>query len=115
MIQKETRLVVADNSGAKIVACIHIVGSTRKRFAYAGDVIKCAVKKAIPGGDVKPGQVIGATDKKASAPTADPVSVEDVLCSVFGQLGIDTTKTYHTPLGRPVPIVDGGKVIPGLV
>ena len=67
------------------------------------------------GGGVKPGQVIGATDKKASAPTADPVSVEDVLCSVFGQLGIDTTKTYHTPLGRPVPIVDGGKVIPGLV
>lgn len=67
------------------------------------------------GGGVKPGQVIGATDKKASAPTVDPVGVEDVLCSVFGQLGIDTTKIYHTPLGRPVPIVDGGKVIPGLV
>ena len=67
------------------------------------------------GGGVKPGQVIGATDKKASAPTADPVSIEDVLFTIFGQLGIDTRKTYHTPLGRPVPIVDGGKVIPGLV
>lgn len=66
------------------------------------------------GGGVKPGQIIGATDKKASAPTADPVGVEDVLCSIFGQLGIDTSKIYHTPLGRPVPIVDGGKVIPGL-
>jgi hypothetical protein len=67
------------------------------------------------GGGVKPGQVIGATDKQASAPTADPVSVEDVLRTVLGQLGVDTTKTYYTPLGRPVPIVDGGRVIPGLV
>jgi uncharacterized protein (DUF1501 family) len=67
------------------------------------------------GGGVKQGQVIGATDKKASAPTADPVSVEDVLRTVFQQMGVDTTKTYYTPLGRPVPIVDGGKIIPGLV
>jgi hypothetical protein len=67
------------------------------------------------GGGVKVGQVIGATDKKASAPVGDPVSVEDVLCTVFGQMGVDTTKVYHTPLGRPVPIVDGGKVIRGLV
>jgi uncharacterized protein (DUF1501 family) len=67
------------------------------------------------GGGVKPGQVIGATDKKASAPISDPVSVEDLLRTVLGQLGIDTTKVYETPLGRPVPIVDGGKVIAGLV
>jgi uncharacterized protein (DUF1501 family) len=67
------------------------------------------------GGGVKPGQVLGATDKKASAPVADPVSVEDILRTVLGQLGVDTTKTYYTPLGRPVPIVDGGRVIPGLV
>ena len=67
------------------------------------------------GGGVKQGQVIGATDKKASAPTGDPVSVEDVLRTVFQQMGVDTTKTYYTPLGRPVPIVDGGRIIPGLV
>ncbi len=67
------------------------------------------------GGGVKAGQVIGATDKKASAPISDPVSVEDILRTVLGQLGIDTTKVYETPLGRPVPIVDGGKVIAGLV
>ena len=46
---------------------------------------------------------------------SDPISVEDVLRTVLGQMGIDTTKTYYTPLGRPVPIVDGGRVIPGLV
>lgn len=60
MIQKESYLVVADNSGAKLLQCIHIVGSTRKRYAYLGDTIKCAVKKAIPEGMVKKGQVVTA-------------------------------------------------------
>ena len=44
MIQKESFLEVADNSGAKLLQCIHIVGSTHKRYAYLGDLIKCAVK-----------------------------------------------------------------------
>lgn len=60
MIQKESYLEVADNSGAKLLQCIHIVGSTRKRFAYIGDQIKCAVKTAIPGGTVKKGDVVDA-------------------------------------------------------
>lgn len=60
MIQKQSYLDVADNSGAKEVMCIHIVGSTRKRYAYLGDVIVCAVKKAIPGSSVKKGDVVRA-------------------------------------------------------
>lgn len=60
MIQKQSYLVVADNSGAKEVQCIHIVGSTRKRYARIGDIIVCAVKKAIPNGMVKKGQVVQA-------------------------------------------------------
>jgi large subunit ribosomal protein L14 len=60
MIQKESYLEVADNSGAKALQCIHIVGSTRKRYAYLGDLIKCAVKRAIPGGTVKKGDVVTA-------------------------------------------------------
>lgn len=60
MIQKESYLNVADNSGAKALQCIHIVGSTRKRYAYLGDLIKCSVKKAIPGGTVKKGEVVTA-------------------------------------------------------
>lgn len=60
MIQKQTWLEVADNSGAKLVQCIHISGSTRKRYAYLGDVIKCAVKSAIPGGLVKKAEVVEA-------------------------------------------------------
>jgi hypothetical protein len=67
------------------------------------------------GGGTKPGQVIGATDKTASAPITEPVGVPDLLRTVLGQLGVDTTKVYYTPQGRPVPIVDGGKVIKDLV
>lgn len=60
MIQKQSYLEVADNSGAKKLQCIHIIGSTRKRSASIGDIIKCAVKKAIPGGNVKKGDVVTA-------------------------------------------------------
>ncbi len=60
MIQKESYLKVADNSGAKELQCIHIVGSTRKRYAYLGDKIKCSVKSAIPGGSVKKGEMVDA-------------------------------------------------------
>jgi len=60
MIQKESYLDVADNSGAKKLQCIHVIGSTRKRFAYVGEEIKCSVKKAIPGGVVKKGEVVTA-------------------------------------------------------
>ncbi len=60
MVQKESYLEVADNSGAKALQCIHIIGGTRKRYAFLGDTIKCAVKKAIPGGMVKKGDVVEA-------------------------------------------------------
>jgi large subunit ribosomal protein L14 len=59
-IQKETYLEVADNSGAKRLQCIHLVGSSGKKFAYLGDIIKCAVKNALPGGQVKKGDVVTA-------------------------------------------------------
>lgn len=65
MIQKESYLMVADNSGAKELQCIHIIGSTRKRYAYLGDKIKCSVKKAIPGGMVKKGEVVTAVIVRA--------------------------------------------------
>jgi hypothetical protein len=67
------------------------------------------------GGGVKQGQVLGATDGRCAYPTTEPYGVEDVLCTLFHQMGIDTNKTYYTPLGRPVPIVSGGRLIPDLV
>ena len=60
MIQTETRLRVADNSGAKELLCIRILGGTSRQYANIGDVIVCAVKEATPGGVVKKGDVVKA-------------------------------------------------------
>jgi large subunit ribosomal protein L14 len=60
MIQVESRLRVADNSGAKEVLCIRILGGTRRQYANIGDIIVCAVKQATPGGLVKKGEVVKA-------------------------------------------------------
>ena len=60
MIQTETRLRVADNSGAKELLCIRILGGTSRQYANIGDVIVCAVKEATPGGVVKKGDVVRA-------------------------------------------------------
>ncbi len=60
MIQTETRLRVADNSGAKELLCIRILGGTGRKYAHIGDVIVCAVKDASPGGVVKKGEVVRA-------------------------------------------------------
>lgn len=57
MIQQETRLAVADNSGAKEVLCIRVLGGTRKKYASIGDKIVVTVKSAIPSGEVKKGTV----------------------------------------------------------
>ena len=60
MIQTETMLDVADNSGAKRVQCIKVLGGSHRRYANVGDVIKVSVKEAIPRGKVKKGQVLKA-------------------------------------------------------
>ncbi len=58
MIQMYTYLDVADNTGAKECMCIKVLGGTRRRYAGLGDIIVASIKKAIPGGDVKPGEVV---------------------------------------------------------
>jgi len=60
MIQAETRLKVADNSGARKVLCIKVLGGSKRRYARVGDVIVCTVKEAIPNGTVKKGDVVRA-------------------------------------------------------
>ncbi|MGI6737344.1 MAG: 50S ribosomal protein L14 [Anaerovoracaceae bacterium] len=60
MIQTESRLRVADNSGAKELLCIRILGGTSRQYANIGDVIVCTVKEAAPGGQVKKGDVVKA-------------------------------------------------------
>ena len=60
MIQAQSKLLVADNSGAREVMCIKVLGGSKRRYAHVGDVIKVAIKEAIPTGRVKKGQVADA-------------------------------------------------------
>jgi hypothetical protein len=99
-----------------LVVLMGEMGRTPRVNTSAGrDHWSMAQSVVFAGGGVQAGQVLGATDKQAAYPTTDPVGVPDILHTLFHQMGIDTTKVYYTPQGRPVPIVDGGRIIPGLV
>jgi len=60
MIQPESRLRVADNSGAKELLCIRVLGGTKRKYAHIGDIIVCTVKEATPGGVIKKSEVVKA-------------------------------------------------------
>ena len=72
MIQPQTRLRVADNTGAREIMCINVPGGTRKRYARVGDVIVASVKKAIPGAAVKKGEVVKAVVIRSAQPYRRP-------------------------------------------
>ena len=69
MIQQETRLQVADNTGAKEIQCIKVLGGSRRRFAGLGDVIVCSVKSVIPGSDIKKKTIVRAVIVRVKQPT----------------------------------------------
>jgi len=72
MIQMQSRLNVADNTGAKEVMCIKVLGGSRRRFATLGDVIICSVKSVIPGSEVKKKAVVRGVIVRAKAPNRRP-------------------------------------------
>ena len=84
MIQQETRLSVADNSGAKEVLCIRVLGGTRHRYATVGETIVVTVKSAIPGGDIKKGTVTRAvvvrTKKEIRRADGSYIRFDDNAC-----------------------------------
>ena len=69
MLQQQSRMKVADNTGAKELMCIRVLGGTGRRYARVGDVIVCSVKKATPGGVVKKGEVVRAVVVRTVQPT----------------------------------------------
>lgn len=69
MIQMQTRLAVADNTGAKELMCIKVLGGTHRRFAGLGDIVVCSVKSVIPGSDFKKGAVVRAVIVRVRQPT----------------------------------------------
>ena len=72
MIQMQTMLDVADNTGAKQAQCIKVPGPTGHRFAHVGDVIVASVKKALPGADIKPGDVVKGVIVRSRQPVRRP-------------------------------------------
>ena len=72
MIQSETRMDVADNSGARLVACIKVLGGSRRRYASIGDIVVLSVKKAIPNGPIKQGEVVRGVVVRTKSPVRRP-------------------------------------------
>lgn len=72
MIQMQSRLNVADNTGAKEVMCVKVLGGSRRRFAGLGDIIVCSVKSVIPGSEVKKKSVVRAVIVRVKSPTRRP-------------------------------------------
>ncbi len=81
MIQAETRLTVADNSGAKVLYCIKVLGGSRRRYAGVGDIIVVTVKEAIPNAKVKKGEILKAvvvrTKKEIKRPDGSYIRFDD--------------------------------------
>ena len=69
MIQQQTRIIIADNTGAKELMCIKVLGGSRRRFAGIGDIIVCSVKSVIPGSEIKKKSVVRAVIVRCKQPT----------------------------------------------
>jgi len=72
MIQTYTTLKVADNTGARVIMCINVLGGTRRRYAYVGDVIVATVKRAVPHGMIKKSEVVRAVVVRVAKPYRRP-------------------------------------------
>ena len=98
MIQTETRLKVADNSGAKELLCIRILGGTSRKYAGVGDIIVCAVKDATPGGVVKKSDVVKAVIVR----TSQGIRRVDGSYVKFDQNAAVIIKDDETPVGTRI-------------
>ena len=104
MIQQESRLMVADNSGAKEVLCIRVLGGTRRRYASVGDKIVVAVKSAIPGADAKKGSVSKAvvvrTKKEIRRPDGSYIRFDENACVLLNNAGEVRGTRIFGPVAR---------------
>ncbi|MHC0431632.1 50S ribosomal protein L14 [Streptomyces sp. O3] len=104
MIQQESRLKVADNTGAKEILCIRVLGGSGRRYAGIGDVIVATVKDAIPGGNVKKGDVIKAvivrTVKERRRPDGSYIRFDENAAVVLKNDGDPRGTRIFGPVGR---------------
>ncbi len=104
MIQQETRLRVADNTGAKEILCIHVTGGHRRKYAHVGDVIVATVKSAAPGGAVKKGEVVRAvvvrTAKEYKRPDGSHIKFDDNAAVIINQQNAPRGTRIFGPVAR---------------
>ena len=110
MIQQESRLVVADNSGAKEALCIRVLGGTRRRYASVGDIILVAVKSVIPSSDLKKGVVSKAiivrTKKEVRRPDGSYIRFDDNACVLLNAAGDMRGSRIFGPVARELRAVN---------
>ena len=104
MIQQESRLIVADNSGAKEALCIRVLGGTSKRYATLGDIIVVAVKSVIPSSDIKKGivskAVIVRTKKEVRRADGSYIRFDDNACVLLNSDGEIRGSRIFGPVAR---------------
>jgi large subunit ribosomal protein L14 len=104
MIQTLTRLKVADNSGAKKIMCINVLGGTRRRYAGVGDIIVASVKEALPGAPVKKGDVVRAvvvrTAKTFGRPDGTYIRFDENAAVVLDDRGNPKGSRIFGPVAR---------------
>ncbi len=104
MIQSESRLTVADNSGAKELYCIKVLGGSRRKYAGIGDVITCSVKEAIPNSKVSKGDIVQAvivrTRKEISRPDGSMIRFDDNSAVVLAKSNEPVGTRIFGPVAR---------------
>jgi large subunit ribosomal protein L14 len=104
VIQPYTRLKVADNSGAREIMCIHVLGGTRKRYARIGDLIMASVKEAVPGAAVKKGDVVRAvivrTAKTYGRPDGSYIRFDENAAAILDEKGNPKGSRIFGPVAK---------------
>lgn len=115
MIQQETRLVVCDNSGAKEILCIRVLGGTRRRYARVGDIIVATVKDANPSGNVKKKSVIKAvivrTTEKIRRKDGSTIKFDDNAAVIIGDDKMPKATRIFGPVPRELRDLGYSKII----
>jgi large subunit ribosomal protein L14 len=115
MIQQETRLVVADNSGAKEILCIRVLGGTRRRYAGVGDIIVATVKQASPTGTVKKKSVVKAvvvrTTKEITRKDGSTIKFDDNAAVIINDDKLPKGTRIFGPVPRELRDMGYAKII----
>ncbi|MCR5289917.1 MAG: 50S ribosomal protein L14 [Treponema sp.] len=115
MLQMQSNMTVADNSGAKIVQCIKVLGGTHRRYAGIGDVVVVAVKEAIPTSTIKKGSiekaVIVRLSKEYRRPDGTYIRFDDNACVIIDENKNPKGKRIFGPVARELRDMDYMKII----